>query len=305
MGDGSDQFTWNSGDGSDHVDGDAGKDALLVNGTDTDEGFGVGSSGAGRATLNVGPPAATLDFAGFEQLKIDTGAGDDIIEVKDLTGTGLVQVRLSFQPSDIDQLYVIAGDAGVSGRAFGSPTTGIAIGGMVGVSLVATGVDYLSLYGGTGDDIIDASRMAIGTVTELVLLGNFTLGGTDQNTLIGSPGVDLMFSGFSRRSGDHIEGRDGDDQLQGGPGNDELVGGAGDDQILGRAGNDQLFGVDGDDHLLGGDDEDELFGGAGDDHLFGGDRDDRIFGEAGDDQLFGGEGDDVLDGGPGNNVIVQ
>ena len=34
LGDDSDQFTWNPGDGNDHVDGDAGTDTLIFNGSD-------------------------------------------------------------------------------------------------------------------------------------------------------------------------------------------------------------------------------------------------------------------------------
>ncbi len=252
LGGGTDQFTWNFGDGNDRIDGGADGDTLLVNGSNADGGFIAKATGGGRATLrSFGPPFDTLDYAGFELLKIDNRTGNDFVQLDDLTGTGLTQLRATFDQGDAgsDALFVGAGDTGVRGVAVGSPTTGLSIGGMVGVSVVATGVDTLSLAGGAGNDIIDASRVALGTVTQVVMSGDNGPDTTGKNTLIGSPGDDFISSG-SKGPGDRIEGRDGNDNLVGGPGNDQIFGGNGDDFLSGIGGHDVLDGGPGNNVII-------------------------------------------------------
>lgn len=96
--------------------------------------------------------------------------------------------------------------------------------------------DTIIIYGGDGDDVIDASLLS------------------GQNLeLHGQNGDDTLLAG------------DGDDLLNGGSGHDSLAGGAGDDILLGDTGRDTLDGGEGDDTLTGGAERDTfIFSGGSD-----------------------------------------
>ncbi|MDH5536973.1 MAG: Ig-like domain-containing protein, partial [Betaproteobacteria bacterium] len=123
-----------------------------------------------------------------------------------------------------------------------------------------------------------------------------TLGTKNDNTLIGSDRLDIM---FGKKGDDILDGRGGKDFLFGGKGNDKLFGGDGNDRLFGGKGNDQLFGGNGNDKLVGGKGNDFLDGGAGNDKLFGGKGDDTfnftLSENLGAKNYYdGGKGDDTL-----------
>ncbi len=243
LGDGTDQFTWNPGDGSDHVDGDAGADTLLVNGSAADDSFDTKVTG-GRASIRlIAPPFDRVDFGGFEQLKVDTGSGDDQVFVAPLPVTAATQVRLNLGApnADRDSVSVSLGNNSEKVRAIGSRTAGITVSGMA-VPVLMNGTEKLTVVGGFGDDLIDGSRLAAGAVDEFEMFGYSNDGPPSHghDTLIGSPGDDQIF-GFDD-GGDRIEGRGGNDTIFGTPDHDEIFGGDGDDFISGLGGNDVLDG---------------------------------------------------------------
>jgi Ca2+-binding RTX toxin-like protein len=84
---------------------------------------------------------------------------------------------------------------------------------------------------------------------------------------------------------------------------DQLFGGVGSDNIYGQGGDDDIKGGGNDDNLYGQAGSDQLDGGAGNDSLDGGAGDDQLVGGAGDDHLQGGDGNDSLIGGAGNDVL--
>lgn len=249
----SDQFTWNVGDGDDHADGDAGTDTLLFNGSNDADHIFTAVDTAPRATVGFFLfPFGKVDYAGFEQLKIETGGGEDIVSSEDLTGTGLSAVRLGLDPATPgggDSVDVQLGDDSEQVRAIGSRTTGVTVSGMA-VPVLMSGADNLNLIGGIGPDVIDASRVAAGTFAELDMSGysNKVVNTAAHDVLIGSPGDDFMFS-FDD-GGDRMEGRGGNDELFGSSGDDELFGGDGDDFISGLGGNDVLDGGTGNNVII-------------------------------------------------------
>ena len=252
LGDGSDQFTWNPGDGSDHVDGDAGADALLINGSAARDVFDSKVTG-GRASIRlIAPPFDSVDFGGFEQLKVDTGSGDDDVFVAALPVTAATQVRLNLGSptgNDHDSVTVSLADDSEKVRAIGSRTAGITVSGMA-VPVLTSGTEKLTVVGGFGNDLIDASRLEAGAVDELTLFGYSNNGpkSTGHDTLIGSPGDDFLI-GFDD-GGDRIEGRGGNDELFGTSDNDQMFGGDGDDFLSGLGGTDVLDGGPGEDVII-------------------------------------------------------
>ena len=175
------------------------------------------------------------------------------------------------------------------------------------------------LDGGSGDDVLDASRATrsvtiIGGAGNDILLGgggndvlmggdgcDILRGGCGDDTLLGGAGMDLLEGGWGN---DVLCGGEGSDLILGRDGNDILSGDAGDDILLGGYGKDILKGGDGNDLLSGGSGNDSLSGGAGNDILIGDSGDDVLNGEAGNDSLSGGNGNDLLSGGSGNDVLM-
>jgi hypothetical protein len=166
MGDDADEFTWNVGDGNDRVDGDAGKDAFAVQRErrprHRDRLRGRRRTGVGRI---VHPPFGNVNFAGFEQLKVNTVGGSDAVGLDDLAGTGLGQVRIgldaptSNSDDSDDEVDISLGDDSEKVRPFGSRTAGVTVSG-VAVPVLMSVAEKLDIAGGVGDDVIDASRLA-------------------------------------------------------------------------------------------------------------------------------------------------
>ncbi len=124
-----------------------------------------------------------------------------------------------------------------------------------------------------------------------------------DSTLYGGSGNDVLDAPFTgRNTGEEFI--HGDETLYGGDGHDTLLGGWGEETLYGDNGNDRLDGSWGDETLNGGDGNDRLDGNWGDDTLNGGDGNDRLDGSLGDDTLYGGKGHDTLVGSLNNDVFV-
>lgn len=202
-----------------------------------------------------------------------------------------------------------------------------------------------SLYGGSSDDVISASRgndtvwgfdgndsirgyigndliyadngddTVYGGVDTSILGGNSdndtVFGGDGNDRLYGLAGEDSLFGGSGNDvvdagdGNDTVTGDDGNDTLSSGIGNDVVYGGEGDDSIRGYHGDDTLFGDGGNDALYGGNGNDLIMGGAGDDTFYGGDGDDSVSGGDGNDYVTAGAGNDNMDGGAGDDTILS
>jgi Ca2+-binding RTX toxin-like protein len=232
MGPGNDVFQWDPGDGSDVVHGDDGTDTMLFNGNGANEIFNV-SENDGRAIFTRDVGNIVMDLDSVEQITLNALGGADTLTINDLTGTGVrtIAVNLAGTPGGD------AGDGAVDTViANGSNSNErISVVGEAGGTLTVNGLaarlfirdseafsDRLTLDGGRGDDVIDASRLAAGQM-------NLTInGGFGADVLVGSDADDLFAGG------------DGNDVALMGGGNDTFVWNAADD-------NDTIDGQDGTD----------------------------------------------------------
>lgn len=174
----------------------------------------------------------------------------------------------------------------------------------------ATGLIPLSLNGGAGNDLLDASA-ALASMTLIGGDGDDTLrsgrgddvldGGNGNDRLLANAGDDLLIGGGGF---DNLDAGDDNDTLDGGAGDDSLFGSLGNDRLSGGGGNDLLDGGDGDDVLFGQLGNDVLRAGRGNDQLSGGAGNDSLLGQEGNDTLVGSSGLDTLDGGVGNDVLA-
>jgi Ca2+-binding RTX toxin-like protein len=217
---GDDVFQWDPGDGSDVVEGQAGTDTLLFNGSGADETFDVSANGERvRFFRDVGN--IVMDLDDVEDIDLNALGGADTVTVNDVSGTDLANVDVNLagvlggtggdgQPDNVivnatngDDVVVVAGDA-----------TGVSVIGLaaeVNITDSEAANDTLTVSALAGDDVVDASALAAGAIQ---LTAD---GGAGSDVLIGSAGDDVLGGG------------DGDDVLIGGLGQDVIDGGLGDD----------------------------------------------------------------------------
>ena len=94
LGDGDDTFVWNPGDGSDVVEGEAGSDTLVFNGSNANEAIALSANGS-RLRLSRDVGNVIMDLNGLEQVNVTALGGADTATINDLTGTGVARVNLN------------------------------------------------------------------------------------------------------------------------------------------------------------------------------------------------------------------
>jgi len=232
-------LTLDGGAGNDTITGGDGDDTLI--GGDGNDVV-IGGRGSDTALLGAGDDTFIWNPGDGSDI-VEGQGGTDHIVVNDLTSTDVKRV-------DIDLAATLGGTTPdgqldtvtVKGTGAADHITITASGPVVtvsGLSAVVTvdnpdATDQLSVVGGAGDDTIDASALAAGTIS-LILHG-----GAGDDTLIGSQGADTLF------------GDDGNDVVIGGRGNDAALMGNGDDTFIWNPGDgsDIVEGQAGTDTLL-------------------------------------------------------
>ena len=210
--------TINGGDGDDSIVGNGGDDVL--NGDAGDDTF-VWNDGDGNDVIDGGDDTDTFIFNGAD-------GGADILTLAstatgyELTRTVPTAVTITVDGVETQDVNTLAGDDEVTVEDLG-----------------VFAPDTLTITGGDGTDLIDASLLLAGTAATVTLEGD-----AGNDTLFGSQGPDT------------INGGDGDDSIVGNGGDDVLNGDAGDDTFVWNDG-------DGNDVIDGGDDTDTfIFNGA-------------------------------------------
>ena len=220
LGAGDDTFVWNPGDDNDTLEGQDGFDAMLFNGANVAENVDVSANG-GRVRFFRDIANVVMDLNDVESIDFNALGGADTVVANDLSGTDVTELNASLasagggdaQPDNVvvngtngDDVVVIAGDA--------SRVTAFGLAARVNITGAEAANDRLTVNLLAGDDVVDASSVAAGSI-QLTLDG-----GAGNDVLIGGDGNDVLLGG------------PGDDVLIGGPGIDTLDGGGGDDVII-------------------------------------------------------------------------
>ncbi|MBV9909771.1 MAG: calcium-binding protein, partial [Hyphomicrobiales bacterium] len=231
LGSGNDTFTWNPGDGSDVVEGQDGVDTLMFNGSNANENIDISANGS-RVRLFRDVGSVTMDLNGVEHIQLATLGGADTVTVNDLTGTDVNQVSVNLARSGgggdgQKDNVVVNGSNNADTISVVSSGSSVVVSGLAAKTIVSgmdASLDTLTVNGGGGDDVINASGLHAGQIS-------LTINGGDGNdTITGSAGADTV-----------IGGRGNDTALLGG-GNDIFVWNPGDgsDTVDGQRGNDTL-----------------------------------------------------------------
>ena len=108
LGEQADTFRWDPGDGSDTVEGQGGRDTLVLNGGVANERLVVTANGSrARVTRNVG--AVELDLGDVEQLDANPLGGEDTLRIEDLSGTSLTSVVADLAADRLIDSVVVKG----------------------------------------------------------------------------------------------------------------------------------------------------------------------------------------------------
>jgi Ca2+-binding RTX toxin-like protein len=186
---GDDRIIWNSGDGIDQIDGQAGFDTFVLNGSKADENIGIAASG-GHAVVSVDVGNVALNTLGVERVEIGASAGADHVTIGDLTGTGVQQVAINLASTptgtagdnQVDTVDVSAGsgDAHISIANSGKTVTVTGLAEQVSITGAEAKNDVLVVHGLGGNDTIDASHLATAHI-------NLTIDGGAGNDNIAAP----------------------------------------------------------------------------------------------------------------------
>ena len=263
----------------------------------------VGDFAAGRNSGNLsdGDDVVTIEFTGAKKFKVSWG------------NYSSEEISLDKDPNNPKKgICVYAG----KGR------DAITIKSAEGVSVSADVI----VYGGDGDDLIDATGLTLAANGNAILIGN---NGVDVIKGAAGTGNNFIFGETARfvRDDDKVKLAEAYPDVASAETN-VLFGGAGKNFIFGGAGSDILYAGDfaettnylfgdggrieyNEDNLLevsrydlfdeGGDDL--IYGSEYSDCLYGGAGTDWIEGLGGDDEIYGGQGNDILIGGNGTDTI--
>src|SRR4029078_6477608 len=91
-------FTWNHGDGTDTLEGQAGNDTLQFNSSNIGEKIDLAASG-NRLLLHRDVANVTQDADGIETVNVRTLAGEDTVTVNDLSATKVKAVNVDLSSS--------------------------------------------------------------------------------------------------------------------------------------------------------------------------------------------------------------
>jgi Ca2+-binding RTX toxin-like protein len=221
MGAGNDTFVWNPGDDNDTLEGQAGFDTMLFNGANVAENINMFANG-GRVIFFRDIANVTMDLNDVEGITFNALGGADTVMVNDLSGTDVTEVNLNLagvggagdgQPDSV----IVQGTNGddvvlAFGDASGTSVFGLAA--QMNITGAEAANDRLTINSLAGDDVIEASGLAVGAIQ---LTGN---GGDDDDVLIGGDAADVFLGGA------------GDDVLIGGLGLDILDGGTGSNVLI-------------------------------------------------------------------------
>ncbi|WP_254508373.1 beta strand repeat-containing protein [Anatilimnocola floriformis] len=220
MGDGDDTFVWNPGDDNDVVEGQYGFDRMVFNGANVAEMINISANG-NRVLFTRNVANVVMDLNDVEGIDFNALGGADVVNVNDLSGTDVVEVNVNLGVNGVGDgaadAVNIAGTNGddvvqLFGNAAGTAVFGLAV--QVNITGAEAANDRVGINTLAGDDVIDASGLALGSI------GLIADGGADEDVLIGGAGADTLRGGT------------GDDVLIGGPGLDVLDGGAGDNVLI-------------------------------------------------------------------------
>src|SRR5262249_37851567 len=152
------------------------------------------SANGSRVLLARDVGNVTMDLNGIEHIQINAAGGSDNLVVNDLSGTGVTQVAVDLAgapgghsgdgQADTVTVNATAGDDVVSVENNSGVIVVSGLADTVTIAHADSGLDLLSILGGAGDDVIDASNLAANQI------GLSINSGAGNDVILGSQGSD-------------------------------------------------------------------------------------------------------------------
>lgn len=236
LGAGNDTAIQGADDGLDTLDGQSGGDTFQTAGTGESEEFTVQSLGTqARISRDTSSSAAVLSAT--EILEVNAAGGPDLVDVGNLTGTGVTRVNADLGVGDGARDTVFAGGTAgadsISASVVGDTVRVLGLGSELRVENARAADDRLTIQGRAGADKLTAVGNT-GALIGLTLEGN-----EGADTVTGAGAAETLRGG---PDGDVLRGNQGVDTIEGGDGSDELIWTAldGADSVSGDGGLDRL-----------------------------------------------------------------
>jgi Ca2+-binding RTX toxin-like protein len=162
-----------------------------------------------------GAGPVNTDAGGIERLDVVNMSGPQReVFVDDLTGTGVQVVHLLHVAGPAPAQDFVSGTLGDDRIRIRGTATGVSVG-QLAASVAIDGAARLTVRGGDGNDVIDATGLAAGVVTLTEKGGEFPVASPrsafdGNDTLVGTPGDDFLFGGTGVNS---YDGRGGNDTI--------------------------------------------------------------------------------------------
>ena len=170
MGGGNDVFIWNVGDGKDTIEGGLGSDTLRLFDSDKGETFELSASGT-RTRLSRMLDGVVLDLNDVERIDLRARGGSDVITIKNLASTGVKQVAIDLAgtppgvgdgASDVINWLGKTGNDTINVALVNNRVTVTGLAAQVTVANTEVN-DKISIDGGAGSDVINASTWRLAT----------------------------------------------------------------------------------------------------------------------------------------------
>ena len=198
LGAGDDTARQGADDGFDSLEGQSGNDSFQTAGTSESEEFTVQAVGA-RTRISRDTSGSAAEIAGTEIAEVNAGGGPDLVDVGDLSGTGLARVDADLGLADGARDAVFAAgttsDDTISASVLGDTARVSGLPGEVRVDNASAADDRLTVQARGGSDKVTAIGSA-GALIGLVLEGNegidFVTGASQAETLRGGPEHDVL-----------------------------------------------------------------------------------------------------------------
>ncbi|MES2193997.1 MAG: calcium-binding protein [Pseudomonadota bacterium] len=196
LGAGDDTFVWNPGDDNDTIEGQADFDTLEFNGANIAENIDISANG-GRVLFTRNVASITMDLNDVEKIAFRALGGADTITVNDLTGTDVRQVAIDLQANGgggdgAADMVIVEGTGNADQITVAQSGGTIVVNGLtaqVSISDHEAANDRLTINGGGGADVIDASALGAG---QIALTFN---GAAGNDRITGSGGNDIFDGG--------------------------------------------------------------------------------------------------------------